>query len=220
MSYLEDTNMVSRFFVMTDPSTQEFVFHLPGDWWSRHFEYIWASHFVDEEDICLDAACGVMHPLKFYLKDHCKETYACDLDDRLFNESVLKSEINRYFGSSGLSLYEQKYTDGITYSKQNLTDLNYNDKQFDKVFCISVLEHMSSSDMTLSLNEFKRIMQDDGLIIMTLDYPTVNINNLLEILRTVGLKFASDYDLNLPANAIYTRLLGGLYCFRAVLKKI
>ncbi|QUI21942.1 methyltransferase domain-containing protein [Vallitalea pronyensis] len=219
MGILDDTEMVSRFFVNTDPCTRDFVFRLPADWWSRHYEYIWTSHFIQEDDICLDAACGVMHPLKFYLKDHCKATYACDLDNRLFNEAVLKSEINRYFGSSGLTLYEQKYRKGIHYSKQSIINLDYDDQTFDKVFCISVLEHLDPSDMALSLQSFKRVMKDDGLLVITLDYPTVNLNGFVGMLQAAGLKFAGDYDLTLPVDAIYTRILGGLYCFRAVLKK-
>lgn len=70
----------SRFITTNDIREDEFVFKIGKNWWSRPYEYAWAAEFVEPDDVALDAACGVIHPLKFYLAQKCSEVYACDLD--------------------------------------------------------------------------------------------------------------------------------------------
>ena len=192
----------SRFFRTDDLKRDNFIFDLPPHWWSRPYEYAWASKFAESDDIVLDAACGICHPLKFYLLDNCREVYACDIDKRILSPEEILKDIADDFGEETATYFPQKYLKNISYCQSSLTALPYEDKTFNKIYCISVLEHLDdifnkyskmidmgvfnrlfSRDMYLSLKEFKRTLKDDGLIILTFDYPTVNLKYLKKLFR-------------------------------------
>jgi SAM-dependent methyltransferase len=228
----------SRFFTKEDSKSQQFFYKLHYAWWSRIYEYPWAGGFAEAGDICLDAACGVSHPLKFYLLDHCKEVYANDIDKRLLSRDEMLKEIREVYGES--AVLDKKYTTDIKYSTSSITHLPYPDNFFDKVYCISVLEHLKDhfnerktfsftqldnfwgkffkKDIYRSIQEFKRVLKPGGLIVVTFDYPIINLEYFNEIVRKLGLHFVEKPDFNLPENALYSEHFG-LYCFRAVIKK-
>ncbi len=56
-------SLTSRFVQLSDDQSDYFVYKMPGEWWSRKYEYEWASQFCHESQVVLDAACGVEHPL-------------------------------------------------------------------------------------------------------------------------------------------------------------
>ena len=64
--------LTTRFFNTNDKRMDTVVFPLPSHWWSRFYEYAWAAEFCSENDVVLDAACGIPHPFKFYLAGKCK----------------------------------------------------------------------------------------------------------------------------------------------------
>ncbi|WP_028778799.1 class I SAM-dependent methyltransferase [Shimazuella kribbensis] len=211
----------SRFFVHSDEKTDTTLLKLPFDWWSRFYEYEWASKFVNGEDIVLDAACGVCHPFKFYLTDHCRSVYACDLDPRVLNYDAILQDITAFFGSEIAANMDKSYFDKVHLSQANLTALPYVNDQFDKVFCISVLEHMDHSSMFAAFQEFSRVLKDDGLLVLTFDYPDIQFPILEEAITQARLKFYSEVSYELPKDALYSRFHPPtLYCFRAVLRKI
>lgn len=206
-------------------------------WWSRPYEYAWASQFAESEDIVLDAACGICHPLKFYLLDNCRKVYACDIDKRILSPEEILKDIADDFGEETATHFPQKYLKNIHYTKAPLTALPYEDKTFNKIYCISVLEHLDEPfnkylnmvnmdlfnrlflrNMRLSLKEFERTLKDDGLIILTFDYPTVNLKYLTKTLLDIGLVFADNISFEISENAVYSQK-NELYCFRAILKK-
>lgn len=211
----------SRFFVHSDEQTDTVVLKLPHDWWSRFYEYEWASKFADKNDVVLDAACGVSHPFKFYLTEKCQAVYACDLDPRILNYDAIIEETKIIFGeNAALQLTESTYIDDVHFSLANLTTLPYEDKQFDKVFCISVLEHMDQSSMYQAFHEFYRVLKDDGLLILTFDFPDIQLDVLEKIIDQSNLAFYGAVSYELPQDALYSRFHPPtLYCFRAVLKK-
>jgi hypothetical protein len=91
---------------------------------------------------------------------------------------------------------------------------------FDIVYCISVLEHVSPAVQISALGEFARVMKDDGLIVMTVDYPTVNIDQLSTGIAETGLRFAGKTDFTAPTNAISSTYWGPeLKCIRLLLCK-
>ncbi len=214
-------NHVSRFFVKSDSYSKNFIFELPDSWWSRVYEYNWVSSFAEQNDICLDAACGISHPLKFYLSEKCQETHACDLDERILSESLIKQGIIDDLGKENFDSLEKKNPEWfkkISFSMDSITKLEYEDKKFDKIFCVSVLEHLLLEDLYRTLKEFKRVMKDDGLIIMTFDYPLINLEYFSWFLKQLNLKFLAEQKTELPENAIYSEELF-LYCYRALIVK-
>ncbi|MEC0264974.1 class I SAM-dependent methyltransferase [Paenibacillus anseongense] len=209
----------TRFFIQSDPMEQEFLYRLPDTWWSRTYEYAWCASFIEDTDIALDAACGIPHPFKFVLGRRCKQAYACDWDSRVLSTQSLLESIRSEINEEAAEIVRKgDYTETIL-SQASLTQLPYANDFFDKIFCISVLEHLNPNDMLLSLKEFSRTLKDDGLLILTLDHPTVDLNMFQSIVHNSGLDFLSEPNFTLPPDALHTDLWGGLYCFRAVLKK-
>jgi ubiquinone/menaquinone biosynthesis C-methylase UbiE len=210
----------SRFFVQSDERTDTTLWKLPFDWWSRFYEYPWASKFVNKDDVVLDAACGVCHPFKFYLSDQCQEVYACDLDHRVLDPDALLQDITAFFGVETATNMDRSYFNKVHLVQANLTELPYEDNQFDKVFCISVLEHMDETSMFQTFSEFTRVLKDDGLLILTFDYPDIQFSTLKRTLSETNLEFYGNVSFDLPLDALYSQFHPPtLYCFRAVLRK-
>lgn len=213
-----DEKFTSRFIINSDPNSSKFIFDLPETWPTRYYEYIWASAFAKFEDVALDAASGICHPLKFFLSQKCKEVHACDIDNRILSPYYIMKEIEEAFGIDIASNIPHEFFHDVTYAKANLTALPYSDKKFDKVYCISVIEHMSGEDIKKALVEFNRVLKDDGLIVLTFDYPTINLDFLKISIEEAGLEFVGEVNFSLPDNSMYSDIWEKLYCFRAVLK--
>lgn len=210
----------SRFFMDSDEQTDAVVFKLPFDWWSRFYEYHWAGQFVDEDDVVLDAACGVCHPFKFYLSDCCKIVHACDLDPRILDQEAILKDIAAFFGDEVAANMDRSYFQKVHLLQADLTALPYEDSQFDKIFCISVLEHMDKKSIFKAFAEFYRVLKEDGLLILTFDYPDIQFTTLNDAISQANMEFYGDVTFKLPSNALYSRFHPPtLYCFRAVLKK-
>ncbi len=230
----------SRFIVRDDPRADRFVFDIPEAWWSRTYEYEWASRFARPDDIALDAASGICHPLKFYLADHCREVHACDLDPRIDSKDAIRQEVADVFGAEAAAAMPAKYLDGIRYAKASLDAMPYADATFDRIYCISVLEHLddvfnrhtrravlrpllrrvpgAKQDMFGALREFTRVLKPGGQMVLTFDYPRINLAYFGAIVRELGLRYAGPVDERLSEDAIYEPRKK-LYCYRAVLTR-
>lgn len=228
----------SRFFLSEDESRRDFFFSLHPTWWSRFYEYPWAASFSQKSDIALDAASGICHPFKFFLAENSRETHAVDSDPRILSEAAIRQEVAAVFGESGLERLKSEHFKNVNYRRANLENLPYPDQKFDKIYCISVLEHLNDwfnkypffnryrhflkriipHGLEASLAEFKRVLKDDGLIILTFDYPTINLEYLRSLLAELGLHFADTVDFDLPENRLISPD-NRLSCFRAVLTK-
>jgi|GEM_PF-3142635 len=90
--------LISRFVTTRDARRNDFVFDLPECWWNRPYEYACAAEFADRDATVLDAACGIEHPLKFYLAKMCQACHACDIDQRILDQSEMRSLIRAGFG--------------------------------------------------------------------------------------------------------------------------
>lgn len=210
---------VSRFFVNSDARREKLIYDLPESWWSRPYEYEWCINFISPHGVVLDAACGIPHPLKFYLAGVCAEVYACDVDRRIVSREAVLQEIDQVVGGKAAGQVLARRTTNLHLAEANLTGLPYEDESFDTIFCISVLEHLTLEDTVLTLREFHRTLNDEGLLVLTFDYPTVNLNVMNELLLQAGFQYWGETDFELPADAVHTDMWGGLHCFRAVLRK-
>lgn len=215
MEYLQDF-IKSRFFCDTDIKGTELIYGIPDEWWSRQYEYIWAYSFANGEDVCLDAACGTSHHLKYALAKNCKEVHACDLDSSILNKEYITS----LFPEEELKKTIDTLYSKINFLVANLEALPYSDKKFDKVYCISVLEHLPYETMEKAFSEFSRVLKDNGLIIITFDYPTINFENFKRAIESAKLTYLGDVDYEIKDNIIKSKIYPGLSCFRAILKKI
>ncbi|MBP1999898.1 SAM-dependent methyltransferase [Paenibacillus shirakamiensis] len=211
---------ISRFFHQKDVYTLHLIYDLPEAWWSRPYEYEWCKNFISKYDCVLDAACGIPHPLKFYLANHSAEVFACDADPRIASAEQIYEEIRSDIGEEACKLIEQLDTSNLYLEQGNIAALSYADETFDKILCISVLEHMNLPDQLCAMQEFHRTLKKQGTLLITLDYPTVDLTHFINICLSSGFTFAKEPDCRVPIEALHTDLYGGLYCFRAVLLKI
>lgn len=209
----------SRFFTIEDERMEKVVYPLPSHWWSRFYEYAWASEFCKSDDVVLDAACGIPHPFKFYLAEYCKVVHAIDSDSRIVDYEALTKEIASVFNDSYPLLEKMN----IVFRQSSITDLYFKKNMFDKIFCISALEHISYDEQIKALKEFNRTLKKDGMVILTLDYSksdvyqSIDIASLEKIVKESGFKFAGEIDSSIPNNAINWDNI--LYCYRVVLVK-
>lgn len=211
----------ARFFTTADEKQHFFdlTWLLPDAWWSRCYEYVWASHFIKESDTVLDAACGIEHPFKYFLAKNCRTVYACDIDQRLLQKEYVITQT-----ASSFLLDEKAIRDVIKlYDKINvgcfdLTKLPYKSRLFDKIFCLSVLEHLDIMALEKTIKEFSRVLKDDGLIVLTFDFPVINLESFQPLVNRCGLQIKGSANFIKPSNALYSPSYN-LYCFRMVLEK-
>ena len=211
----------SRFITFDDPQLKKVILNLPKIWWSRPYEYAWASSFVNEDHVVLDTACGICHPFKFYLCNLCQKVYACDLDERILSKEEIVADLIDVLGQEAMN-FPLEYLDKPLLSRQDISNTSYNDAMFDRIICISVLEHLTEEGLLKTLLEFKRILKKDGLLVATVDYPYLDLEKFNHMLEKSGLFYTGKVNFELPGNALTTDLFpefpGGLYSFRALLK--
>lgn len=188
---------MNKYFTTND----EFInrlddFILPPEWWSRPFEYNWCSNFLEKNDTILDAACGIEHPFKFYAANRCKKVYAIDIDKDI--EGITNTHKN------------------LVLSSQDISATNFDDNTFDKIFCISVLEHVDNPEEILK--EFHRVLKPKGLLILTCDYPLITPENLGIFADRNGFISTEEFNYNLKDKNILKGLYNGLRCFRMLLQ--
>lgn len=219
---MSNTNeqLVSRFFEWSDPHAQTLVYEMPQNWWSRPYEYEWARQFCQPDHTVLDAACGVCHPFKFYMVDVCKEVHACDLETRILSPAAILADIAKEIGLQAACTFPRRHLEGVQFRQASITSLPYPDGMFDTIFCVSVLEHLNQPDQKEALAEFKRALKPDGLIVLTVDFPTVDLQFINQTVRELGLEFAGPVHFEKPTDAVWSTIWGLLYCFRFVLRKL
>jgi len=99
--------------------------------WSRIFEYPWAYNILSpkKNDIILDLASG-WGPLQFILARACKQIYNFDIDEAV----IPFLEVGR----------RKLGVNNVTFHLGDIElGLPYRDCFFDKVACVSVLEHLN-----------------------------------------------------------------------------
>lgn len=206
---------ITSFFSKQDPFMNDIVLPLPPTWWSRPYEYVWASQFA--KGTVLDAACGISHPFKFYLIDRCQQVYGCDWDQRILSHQAILHHIGEEFGEAGKQFVEQQaYLDQIHLTHADLSAMPYPDEMFDTVFCISVFEHIPDHVKPSVLREFRRTMKEDGRLIMTLDYPLASPELMLNYVDECGFVLTEPHDFSIPEGAITGQ---SLMCYRMSLCK-
>lgn len=217
-SFTKD-DLTCRFISKNDDQKFELAgIKLPESWWSRPHEYAWAAKFVDKNSIVLDAACGIDHPFKWYLSENTKETWVCDIDNRILDFKYLVHQ----YGEETFKMLKDRILswEQIHFVSCSICYLPSYMPTFDRIFCISTIEHLKPEDTQKALIEFSKKLSKDGLIIITIDYPAANPKDILQMADIAGLIPAKEVDFRGP----YSTDLNGtpyypnLYIYRIVLK--
>ena len=220
-----DDCMTSRFILVSDESNRTTAgFSLPTTWWSRPYEYTWAAKFTGSQLNVLDAACGVSHPFKWLLGMTCKKTWACDLDSRLIAPELLKKEILDDLGQDNYNQFikNSHMFKNVELFLHSICSLPDSLPLLDRIFCISTLEHMTPTARKQALSEFARKLSPDGLVVITMDYPLVPLNEFFDSVKQANLVPAGKVEMETPSqNALFSDTAipnARLFVYRCILR--
>lgn len=212
-------DLAARFMVTSDACINQLAnIELHANWWSRPYEYSWATKFASPEHTVLDAACGISHPFKWYLGETCKETWACDIDSRINSADQILEETRDDLGynafaklSAKLELFKK-----VHLVQASICQLPEEMPKFDRIFCISTIEHLPSIQRKMALQEFSRKLAPNGLLVLTVDYPAVIPEDLIAMAGEAGLEPLGAFELGSPPLDAVSSM--NLYIYRCVLK--
>lgn len=177
------------------------AFKIPPVWWSRGYEYAWAQKYVKSNDIIMDAGCGIEHPFKWWAADNCKMVYAVDLDGRI-HEFPSQEKIKWYCCTI------EDFPGPAFEGKDKKAFF-----KFDKIFCLSVLEHIKNPADTIKA--FANLLRKGKKLILTIDYPLLHPSILLSIVDEYFEIGECDYNES-PDDIVGP---GGLRVYTAVLTR-
>lgn len=168
---------------------------------TRVWEYPWAVCHAKLSPgmTCADVGCGMTAFTPYLAIDQRCEVTGFDPD--IVGEGFPK-------GAFGVNpdLLKRSH---VTFQPCGMESLAAHDDSFDRVFCISVLEHVPSDVAIRGVREMARILKPGGLAVITMDLcisETVTSLNPLHLIWESGLVPAGKLDLTWP-----TRRFGHYY---------
>jgi SAM-dependent methyltransferase len=161
--------------------------------WSRQIEYPWAvlESELDKSHRVLEIS-GSHSILKFALAKRCRHVVDTEYDKDYM--SVVQETIDSQCAIWGM--------DNITQVWSDLRNLPYPDNWFDRVFCISVLEHVPE-DHWKGVQELVRVLKPGGILMLSMDVVFEGIPGSCDNFYC-DLKIACDLAGNLGINKILT----------------
>lgn len=160
---------------------------------SRLWEYPFAVHAAELSpgmQVC-DLGCG-MTPFTPYLKEQCQ----CDVigvDPDLFDagEKYLTHGVNQTF----------THATGLDIRQGGFESIPVEDSTQDRVFCISVMEHVQDAAIRRKgMHEIARILKPGGRAILTVDVSvSFDLVRPLDLVWDSGLDLLQPIDLRWPA---------------------
>jgi SAM-dependent methyltransferase len=162
---------------------------------SRFWEYPFAilAARLEKGMKCADIGCGST-PFTPYLCDIVGKENVSGFDP----DYVDTDDVVRHFSFGARKAHIEKF--GFHFYKNDFVKLDVPDDSFDRVFCISVLEHID--DVVVKqrgLQEMARILKPGGKLIITFDTGIdVLLNRPLQIIELSGLVLDGEVDLRWP----------------------
>ena len=157
----------------------------------KHWDNPWAlsnAHLKDGMKI-LDCGSG-RGALQFYLASKGLDVYSVDISN---NRSRLIKNMQRQSKKIGIRYsispntvhrkLNKKYKVNVKFKQESADALSFPDNVFDRIFCISVLEHMENKVIDKSMKEMERVLKPGGLLLLTFDFhpfPTDSIIGFTE----------------------------------------
>jgi glycosyltransferase involved in cell wall biosynthesis/SAM-dependent methyltransferase len=180
--------------------------------WSREWEYPWAVLHGDvaAQHKVLDCGCGGS-PLLPYLVD----TTGCDAVglDKDYGNLISKEQQSLIQGTGPLCSLWGYYVDpkhvlevDVDLVRGNMNNIPFPDDHFDRVFCISVIEHVkTAADGKKSIEEMVRVLKPGGRLVITMDHSSYKghveswcIGKFKQIIEWSGLSLIGDSDFTVP----------------------
>jgi len=184
----------------------------------KHWDYAWAivHSQVRKGMMVLDAGAGRGF-LQYYLACLGVHVHAVDV---IPVESKFIRKLTALAAQAHLPLrtdpmrvtkkLQRRYKTRLDYRLESVSDLSYADHTFDRVFSISVLEHLDDPTLQGGLREMARVLKPQGWLVLTIDYtPSMApdrfgfnehdiVERLVKPLASHGLTPIEPLDLNIP----------------------
>jgi SAM-dependent methyltransferase len=187
------------------------------DHWSRAWEYPWAIQAGDLQERrlrTLDVGGGGS-PFAIYLAQRGHESVVVDpsLDQGI--SSTFDSHRSVYrnvrslakrviFSVAGIHSVWGLPADGVRagarYFPHVAHRLEFPDHHFDRVFCLSVMEHIPRDIWVNCIREFERVLKPGGRLVITLDMETSEANDRLyrKLVDSCSLSLLGNPDYETP----------------------
>lgn len=185
--------------------------------WSRAWEYPWAmiaSEIQGHSFRILDVGGGGS-PFAIYLEKHGHESYVIDPSLNQGLNAVINKSKGLYRNIRSLLFYWVLRFTGVkriwgkqAFNKKNpvhyypysATDIHFPDNFFDRVFCLSLMEHIPVEFWEQCIKEFERVLKPGGRLIITLDMSTPQANDhfYLKLVDCCSLRLIGDPDYDVP----------------------
>jgi hypothetical protein len=140
--------------------------------WSRIYEWKYVLDFIENNNIksIHNTACGGLNS-----GDCLHLTFASDLDSKC--DTVIHSDLwgNGYLGTD----IKPDIDNFITYDITKPFD-----RKFDLVLNISTIEHLPTDYIEITINNLLNQVNDGGYLILTFDYPDVDLLQINKIFNT------------------------------------
>jgi SAM-dependent methyltransferase len=175
------------------------LFGKPAIYGSRLWEYPYAiiSSDIEKGMKCADIGCG-MTPFPIYLK----EISGCQvvgIDSEIFPTGT------RY-KAFGVSLEFVERT-GLKIVPSGLDAIPLKSNSFDRVFCLSVIEHLDPETTERGLHEMARIVKPGGRVTITVDVNMMSdLTRPLDLIWESGLQTVGGIDIRWPRRRL------GIFC--------
>ena len=150
------------------------------DHWSRLWEYPWAALSADLKKgmRVLDVGSGGSVFPHFLAAQGC-EVHSADpsLDEGTRLTIGKKKRLGLSLGIAtgwGLPPKVRNSAFAVAYVPDSVQDLTYPDRYFDRVFCLSVMEHIPETEWPQCMRQMTRVLRGGGRLVMTLDMGTPN----------------------------------------------
>lgn len=201
----------NAYFKKSDPRIDERDgFAIPDGWWSRRFEYFFAMENARPGDISCDMGCGWHYrPLHDWLATVCDFVYGVDHHKEVLDLPPMQN--GAFVVADFAKPIEQIPAASL-----------------DRIFCVSVLEELIDYEQALA--EFKRLLKDDGRIVITMDapydparpahdkYKGVNLTEFEQAMWNTGLMYDGSVNRVKPDDALFN-VDFNLMVWHCVLKK-
>lgn len=83
--------------------------------------------------------------------------------------------------------------------------------QFDRIFCVSTLEHLFPEERARTLASFAKKLAPEGLLVLTVDYPEVTPEELSRAAKHAGLVLVSTAEIGAPPAGTLTNGYYSIY---------
>lgn len=183
-------------------------------YWSRKWEYPWA--LVNSDILIKDALTGKLKKNEELRKLRVLDVgcgcapflpYLATLGCESYGITPDADAVNTHDGLAGFDPDLGKILKLKMEIKQaGMEDIPYPDNYFDRVYCISVIEHVSDEVMIAGAREMSRVLAYGGLLTITMDThnPEVELPRARKIIEASGLQVygETNFDFNNPYNCI------------------